>query len=514
MFAAGSGGVPGIDGSGWGQVSSDPPHALAFGGQKLREDSVAAASLASRVLAALREAGIAPGDRLVVAVSGGVDSMGLLDLLVQLGRRLPLKLHVAHVHHGLRGRAADREAALVIATAARHGLGVTLCHLDPRERPRGASLEMWARAGRYACLEAVSARVRAVAIATAHTRNDQAETVLLNLLRGTGPRGLAGIPPVRPRVVRPLLDVARPELEAYAAARRVPFRQDASNASPAFRRNRVRHRLLPQLAAEYNPRLAESLAALARQLREDEDVLSGQAAALAARLVSVRAGLLRLERARLRQVAPALSRRVFQAAVAQAGRGRVGLTRRHLAGLARLLTEAGTVRLPGGLEARVCGAELVIGPGAQAAGAPAPAGAVPLRLGAWASWPPLGCRLRVRQVAGPRPARSLRDRWRALLGPELLRAPLSLRGWRPGDRFRPLGLAGRKKLQDFFVDAKVPREERGRLPLLLSGDRIAWVVGHRVAEEFRWPGRGPACVVEVRFPVTRRRACATDSDPS
>ena len=477
---------------------------------------MAATSLSSRVLAALRVAGIAAGDRLVVAVSGGVDSMGLLDLLVGLQRRLPLRLHVAHVHHGLRGRAADREAALVVATAARHGLAVTLCHLDPRERPRGASVEMWARAARYGCLEAVAGRVRAAGIATAHTQNDQAETVLLNLLRGTGPRGLAGIPPVRHRVVRPLLAVARPELEAYAAAHRVPYRRDASNAWLAFRRNRVRHRLLPQLAAEYNPRLVESLAALARQLREDEDTLSAQAAALAGQAVSARAGLLHLERARLRQAPPAISRRVFQAAVAQAGRGQVGLTRRHLEALARLLREAGTVRLPGGLEARVRGADLWIGPGervARGAGAPG-AAAVPLRPGVWASWPPLGWRLRVRRVPGSRVPRPLRDRWRAVLSPELLRAPLSLRGWRPGDRFRPMGLDGRKKLQDFFVDAKVPREERGRLPLVLSGNRIAWVVGHRIAEEFRWPGRGPACVVEVSVPVSRRRPCATGSEPS
>ncbi len=463
---------------------------------------MAAASLSSRVLAALRETGLAPGDRLVVAVSGGVDSMGLLELLVGLERRLPLKLHVAHVHHGLRGRAADRDAALVVATAARHGLGVTLCHLDPRERPRGASVEMWARAGRYACLEAVAARVRAVAIATAHTQNDQAETVLLNLLRGTGPRGLAGIPPVRQKVLRPLLAVTRLELEAYAAAQRIPYRRDASNASPAFRRNRVRRRLLPALAAEYNPRLVESLAALARQLREDEDALSGEAAALAARAVSAHAGRLRLDRITLRRAAPAISRRIFQTAAAQAGRGRVCLTRRHLEALARLLREAGTLRLPGGLEARVHGAELWIGPAeplARAAAGPE-AAAVPLRLGVWASWPPLDCRLRVRRVPGSRVPRPLRDRWGAVLDPELLRAPLSLRGWRPGDRFRPLGLGGRKKLQDFFVDAKVPREERGRLPLVLSGERIAWVGGHRIAEEFRWRGRGPACVIEVSFP--------------
>ena len=469
---------------------------------------MAAPSLASRVLAALGEAGIAPGDRLVVAVSGGVDSMGLLDLLVGLQRRLPLRLHVVHVHHGLRGRAADREAALVVTTAAKHGLGVTLCHLDPRARPRAISVEMWARAARYACLEAAAVRVRAVGIATAHTQNDQAETVLLNLLRGTGPRGLAGIPPVRHRVVRPLLAVARPELEAYAAARRVPYREDASNASPAFRRNRIRHRLLPQLAAEYNPRLVESLAALARQLREDEDTLSAQAAALAGQAVSARGGLLCLDRTRLRLAPPAIIRRVFQAAVAQAGGGQVGVTRRHLAALVRLLCEAGTLGLPGGLEARVRGAQLWIGPGklvARRAGAPETA-AVALRPGVWAPWPPLGCRLRVRRVPGHCVRRPLQDPWRAVLSPELLRAPLSLRGWRPGDRFRPAGLGGRKKLQDFFVDAKVPREERARVPLLLSGDRIAWVVGHRIAEEFRWPGHGSACIVEVGFPASRRRA--------
>ena len=481
---------------------------------------MASSSLPSRVLAALREAGLAPGDRLVVAVSGGVDSMVLLALLLRLQRRLPLRLHVAHVHHGLRGRAADREAALVVATAAGHGLGVSLCRLDPRQRPRGASVEMWAREARYACLEAVADRVRAAAIATAHTMSDQAETVLLNLLRGTGPRGLAGIPPVRRRVIRPLLAVARPEVEAYAAARGVPYRRDASNASLGFRRNRVRYRLLLQLAAEYNLRLVESLAALAGQLREDEEALQAQAAALAARAVTARAGLLALDRSLLRQAPPALRRRLFRAAAAQAGGAEVGLTRRHLEALGRLLEGAGTVRLPRGLEARWRSEALWLGPGdrlARAAGEAAPRAAdvpVPLRPGEWTPWPPLGCRLRLRRVPASRVPPLRGGRWRAVLSPAVLDAPLQVRAWRPGDRFRPLGLAGRKKLQDFFGDAKVPREARARVPLVLSGGRIAWVVGYRIAEEFRWPGRGPACIAEVRFPVSRRRAWATASEAS
>jgi tRNA(Ile)-lysidine synthase len=238
----------------------------------------------------------------------------------------------------------------------------------------------------------------------------------------------------------------------------------------------------------------------------------------------VRAGLLWLDRASLRQAPPALRRRVFQSAAARAGGGEVGLTRRHLEALTRLLQGAGTLGLPKGLVARVQGGQLwlgsgerltrALGPGTrrvEAGAAPAP---IPLRPGVWAPWSPLGCRLRVRRIPEGRVPQPGRDRWRALLSPELLRAPLLMRGWRPGDRFRPLGLSGRKKLQDFFVDAKVARAERAQVPLVLSGTRIAWVVGHRIAEEFRWPGRGPACLVEVAFPVTRRRAWATGSEGS
>jgi tRNA(Ile)-lysidine synthase len=268
----------------------------------------------------------------------------------------------------------------------------------------------------------------------------------------------------------------------------------------------------------------ESLAGQAGHLREDEDALGAQAAALATRAVSARAGWLGLDRTLLRQAPPALRRRVFQVAAARASGGEVGLTRRHLKALGGLLQGAGTVRLPKGLEARVQGAQLWLGPGerpARAAGPRAPraeAGAaaapVPLCPGVWTPWTPLGCRLRVRRVPGGRVPLPGRDRWRAVLSPEVLRAPLAVRGWRPGDRFRPLGLGGCKKLQDFFVDAKVPRAERARIPLVVSGQRIAWVAGHRIAEDFRWPGRGPACIAEVTFPISRRRAWATGWEAS
>ena len=459
---------------------------------------------------ALRDAGVASQERLLVAVSGGVDSMVLLDVLTRLQERLGLRLYVAHVHHGLRGKAADRDATLVVAEAARRGLGVNVCRLDPATRRRGESVQMWARAARYGCLEDVAARVRASRIALGHTLDDQAETVLLHLLRGTGPRGLAGIPPLRHRILRPLIGVSRVEIEAHAATHHLAYRTDASNASDKYLRNRLRHHLLPLLAKEYNPRIAHSLAALAALMREDEAALSAQAESLLAQGTWEAGPAARFAVAVLHGAPPALVRRVFQDAFQRAGpegtRGQHGLTRRHLEALHRLLTREGVVRLPGGAEARREAGMITIGPSSggtpatpgMPAEAPEPRVEISMRPGVWTSWLPLACRVRVRQLAAGRRA-AHQSPWQEILSPTLLEAPLLLRGWRPGDRFRPLGMWGEKKLQDFFVDAKIPRQERARIPLLLAGGRIAWVVGQRVAEDFRFRGKGPACLVEVEF---------------
>lgn len=463
--------------------------------------------LVNTVARVLSGAGITSGERLVVAVSGGVDSMVLLDVLACLRDRLGLRLHVAHVHHGLRGRAADRDAALVVAEAARRGLGISLARVDPAERPRGESVEAWARSARYRCLEAVRREARASRILIAHTQGDQAETLLLNLLRGTGPRGLAGIPPVRDRILRPLLSVSRAAVEAYAAARGVAFREDASNASGAYRRNRVRHRLLPLLARDYNPRIVESLASLAGLMREDEAALTALAASLVAAGVRKAGPVVYLDLATFQSAPPAVTRRALHEAVRMARPGFHSLTRRHLEALGRLLARDAVVRLPGGLLARRAGDAVRIETATAPSRAPEdgrrpPAGPpeIPVRLGKWTPWAPLGCVLRARRLTGDFVRPAGRVRWREVLSPKVLEAPLSLRGWRPGDRFQPLGLTGVKKLQDFFVDAKVPRSQRRWIPLLFTGDRIAWVVGHRIAEDFRWRGGGPACVVEVRFP--------------
>ncbi len=464
-------------------------------------------SLVNRVAKALREGGVRAGARLLVAVSGGVDSMVLLDALARLRTVLDLRLCVAHVHHGLRVPAGNADAAFVTSEAARRGLPAHVIRLDPTARRRGDSVQAWAREARYQGLEAVRGQVRASRVLTAHTQDDQAETVLLNLLRGTGPRGLAGIPSSRDRILRPLLSVSRREVEAYATRHQVPYREDASNASDAYRRNHVRHHLLPLLATTYNPRIVESLATLAALIREDDAALAAAARALMARAVRARDGEVCLDVKAFRSAPPAIARRGFQAAFQMARGPAAHLTRRHLDACLGLLRREGAVRLPGEIVACQAGSEIRLeaAPAGRVGrtarhGPPAPhtLGLVPLRLGAWIRWPPLGCELRVRRVRAR--LRPISDGWTAYLSPALLEARLAVRGWRPGDRFRPLGAPGRKKLQDFFVDTKVPREQRGRVPLLVAGEEIAWVVGQRIAEEFRWSGQGAACLVEVRFP--------------
>lgn len=472
--------------------------------------------MVNRVASALREAGVLSGERLLLAVSGGVDSMTLLDALVRLQDSLGVQLEVAHVHHGLRGRAADQDAAFVVAEARRRGLRAHVSRLNPERRRRGESVQSWARTARYGYLDAVASRVRASWIAVAHTLDDQAETVLLHILRGTGPRGLAGIPPVRQQIVRPLLGVSRAEVEAYAAARRLAFRVDASNASDAYLRNRIRHHLLPLLEEEYNPRIVQSLAALASLMREDDAAITAQAEQLLARGARQTARSAGLPSALLREEGRAVCRRALQLMFQRATDGRHALTRRHLEALQRLLLRGAAVTLPGGFEARRDGAQIRIhaatrgARGKRTKGGPQDSGlpmeaarVVPVQPGVWTSWPPLECRIRVRRIrAGARAVRG--SGWREVLSAQLLEAPLMLRGWRPGDRFRPLGMSGEKKLQDFFVDAKVPRDQRGRIPLLIADGRIAWVVGHRIAEQFRFRGRGPACLAEVEFSDGRR----------
>jgi len=299
------------------------------------------------------------GRGVLVAVSGGLDSVALACALRELSQGYRLRLSIGHVNHGLRGAESEADQAFVEALGRTLGLPVLGERVEPerlravgpsRDRPTHQEA---ARALRYAALARMAGVAGAEHVATAHTADDQAETLLLRLLRGCGPDGLAGIPERSPdgRIVRPLLAVSRAELARFAAARGLAWREDASNASPRYARNRLRRDWLPGLAQAFNPRLLNALAGLAEAQRRDSEWIAAVVAAEAEARFSVVEGWLRIDADGWGDLSESLSRRLARRALASAGAARL-VTRRHLERFDALL-RAGrpgrAIELPGPL---------------------------------------------------------------------------------------------------------------------------------------------------------------------
>jgi tRNA(Ile)-lysidine synthase len=439
---------------------------------------------------------LAPGGRVLVALSGGADSVALLHLLLELHAAGDLVVAgAAHFNHALR-QAADDDEAFCRDLAASLGVPFEAGRADIRALARAErrSLEDTARRARYAFLETAARRLRAEAIAVGHTRDDQAETFLLRLLRGAGPRGLAGIRPKSGRVIRPLIEIARDELRAYVAQQQLAFREDESNADLSIPRNRIRRALLPVLS-QFSPGVIDVLAREADIAREDEDFLSRAAIDLLPGIVLTNKHGITLEAGPLRALHPALGSRVVREALERAAPDQF-FGRDHIRAVLTLAGDpalaAGCAVTVPGLHIRRVGSRLFVEPAGHGVGVRPFENSflVPLSIPGEVSLP--GWTLSAVAAA----ERTALEFSRAAVavaadGPKL---PLAVRSRRPGDRFRPLGMGGRgRKLQDFLVDRKVPRNERDALPLVVdSDDRIVWVVGQSVAEDFRVidPARG------------------------
>jgi tRNA(Ile)-lysidine synthase len=421
------------------------------------------------------------GQRVVVAVSGGADSTALLHLMAGLARKMPLELHVAHLDHGRRGEESAGDRRFVEAMAAGLGLKATCRALEPG----AATGERQMRELRHRFLEETAEEIGAQRIATGHTRDDQAETLLLNLLRGAGSRGLAGIPPHRERFVRPLLEAPRSAVEEWLRQREIGWREDASNRDRSFARNRLRHDLIPLLERETGAGLAERLATTASLLREDDALLEELAAEFYGRLARREESAVSLDAAALVALPPALARRTLRRAYREAGDSGYAPGSQAVAAMVVLAAgEGGSLDLPGGVRASLEADRLVLHGGPEDASVPfEEAGEVPGEL----AWPEAGIFLKMQEVDRMMLDGDIKHESREIAYLDLDRTGrhLTLRSRRPGDAFYPLGLGGRKKIQDFLVDAGVPRRERGRVGLLTAGEEIAWLVGHRLDDRFK-----------------------------
>jgi tRNA(Ile)-lysidine synthase len=446
-----------------------------------------------------------PGDRVLVAVSGGPDSVALLAILQTLAPGLDLDLHVAHLDHGWRGRAGQRDAEFVRRLALRRGLPVSVGHIGrtawAAAGRRLSSREARAREFRNAFLLDAAREIGARRVALGHTRDDQAESLLLRLLRGSGARGLAGIYPVVDGLfVRPLIEIRRGDLLAYLKERGLAYRIDATNRDTRLTRNRIRRRLIPMLERDYNPAVVETLAQTADLLRDEDEVLTRLAAAQAARMVRPEGRGAAIPVAALAALPPAVQRRVLRGTIAQVRGGLHGITLLHVERSRALLAPGagrGSVCLPDGVVVRRRGDDLLVTAPAGSATTRAPAADAPAAApGCVEALCPvpgevtlegLGLRLRARIVdrgAAPADLRAA-GRERAYLDADLVRTPLLIRPRRPGDRFVPLGAPGTRKVKAFLIDRKVPVDDRGRIPLVLSGERIAWIVDHAIDDHFK-----------------------------
>lgn len=437
------------------------------------------------------------GEKVVVAVSGGADSVALLDILASM-KEYRLCLVVAHLNHRLRGAESDGDEAFVRDLAARYGIPCEVAGEDvlALSRARKLSLEEAGRLARYRFFDSLAEKYAASAIALAHHADDQAETVLMRLLRGAGGGGLAGMAPKSGHYVRPLLHVCRSAIERHLAARGLSFRTDSSNRDTAFLRNRIRHELLPLLTS-YNPSISGRLADTGEILASDEAFLAQIAEERFASLASMKGEELSLPLEGLVGEPRALVLRILRRAILGVKGDLRALAYRHIAAVERLLSTPkahAALSLPGGVVARKSYGAVRFTASAMESFAPYDVmiegpGTYPL---------PGGYELAV-EPALPPSEWSRDEKLVAFIDRHAAPFPWTVRTFRPGDRIRPLGVGGTKKVKDLFIDRKVPLDERRRIPLLFAGMTLLWVAGIQRADvALVAAGAGEALRVELR----------------
>jgi tRNA(Ile)-lysidine synthase len=461
------------------------------------------------VLRFCQEHGLFAGQkRALLAVSGGPDSAALLLILAHLREALGLELWVAHFDHGLRRRAQrEAERAFVSHLAEELGLPFLFEQGDTRTHARHhrLSMEEAARALRYAFLARQAERLDADSVATGHTASDQAETVLMHIVRGSGLAGIAGMRPRSPwpfpgypglALVRPLLAMGRRHSERYCQEESLSPCLDITNLLLEPLRNRVRHELLP-LLRRYNPRVEQALLRLASAAAADAAYLDETANLFWQALAQRSQRSVEFPRLELTALSPALQSRLLLAAVRHLLGDTPQVEAIHLqtmqAALAPRPVGVRRLSLPAGLAFVMQGqsVRLTVGEEGSAQAIPETPLALPGRTDV-AGW-------RVEAAVLPtESATPAADAYEAFLDLDALGSALTVRSRRPGDRLRPVGLGGEKKLQDLLVDAKVPRDQRDAVPLVCASWGIAWVVGHRLDERAK-VDQNTRRVVRLRF---------------
>jgi tRNA(Ile)-lysidine synthase len=451
-------------------------------------------SLSQKVLDFLRNKGLVKsGEKLVVAVSGGPDSVCLLHILVNLRSELGVVLHVAHLNHRLRGKDSDADAVYVAGLARRRGLPATITSRDVEayRKKKRISLEEAAREVRYDFLADVAQKTGAAQVAVGHTADDHVETVLMHLIRGSGTQGLRGLRPLTTygdlTIIRPLLTLTRRETMDCCRQQRLRPRRDASNFSPEPFRNRIRHYLLPELR-KYNPQINEALLRTAAIAADDMDYIENEAELLWNKVARQEKGAVIINKKGLTALPPALQRHVLRRAIGAVRGNLKDIEAGHIEAVLNALGKpAGKViGLPSGLNFTIESDRYVLATDSLAL-CPLPPleNEVELNIPGRTVLPGWDIEAEITAASEYKKEKGGNADFTAYFDFERTGSRLTVRSRRPGDRFRPLGLRHYKKLNQYMIDAGIPRSWRRRVPIVATPEQIIWVAGWRTDERVK-----------------------------
>lgn len=448
--------------------------------------------------------------KLLVALSGGPDSVCLLHILSKLQKELDIELHVAHLNHQLRGAESDADATCVADLAHRLGIPATVESSDVRvyQSRHRLSPEEAAREVRYSFLARAAAAVGAVRVAVGHTADDHVETILMHLLRGSGTRGLRGLLPVSRWqsadyslvIIRPLLELTREETTAYCRRHRLAPRTDTSNLSSGPFRNRIRHHLLPELR-KYNPQVSEALLRTARIAADDLAFIDKEVARLWDKVAHAEKGSVVISKKEFSALPSALKRHLLRAAVETLLGNLKDIEAGHIENIMDALDKpAGkVVGLPDGLNFTIEYNRYVLAPDAASL-CPFPVleGETELNIPGRTGIPGWEIEAAVIPESINKKAGGTADDFTAHFDFDKTGDKLTVRHRHPGDRFQPLGMCQPKKLNAFMIDTRIPRNWRRRIPIVCSPEQILWAVGCRIDERVKVTGNTKK-VLRLRF---------------
>ncbi|MCM2271996.1 MAG: tRNA lysidine(34) synthetase TilS [candidate division Zixibacteria bacterium] len=422
------------------------------------------------------------GDKVLVALSGGPDSVALLHALVQLRNEWELNIGAVYLNHRIRKRAAVAEEKFCQTLCTKLGVPLFIVREDipGLARREKIGLEEAGRLYRYQLFERLSFRERFTKVALGHHLDDRVETILFRIIRGTGRTGLSGMPIRRGKIIRPLYDLSKAQIITYLDRHQIDYLVDKTNLQSEFSRNYIRNRLLPELRKRLNPQVDRALINLAETVADEEAELDRKAdKAIQGAVTVTPGGKIELVRSKLRGYTEWIRRRVLKRCLESISDG-LSVDRETVERLDGLIIESGSeISLPGKIQVRFAGTTVILVPGkpiqaerelilGHAVSLDRPAAKVSARL-----------RSRVSGAARKRQAK------RVELDAAKLSLPLAVRTVKPGDRFQPLGMNGRKKVGDFLTDRKVPKVYRDEILVVTDAHGIVWIVGYEIADRVK-----------------------------